>query len=576
MVEFLLRINGISEALWFSYDDGEWDNFDVTNANTFVSSVLLPAMSIGEDIDVNGNYLSKKFLDSIGKIQNQYLLFFPEKRLRKVKILNFKTKSISSHLKTPLFSNASFFTCGVDSFDTLINKNNIIDKLIYVYGFDVNRKDRELIRAVNKQFKIISKSFGKEFIFITTNLREFSEKYITWDAMHGSALVAIGYLFECAIKTIIIPGGNSPNLSIPSGSHPYLEPNFSSEKINFVCDGSNKKRIDKIINIKQSKVALENLRVCWKNAGNQLNCGVCEKCVRTMLGLKIAGAPDHIKTFSHPLDDGSITSIRISNDIVASFYREMLPYLKGQSVLDEAKIHLTHELNRFDCNDKRKKQPKSFVKNKNVLFIDFNGVISYRPFWFSLSDPKHKHHQYFNKMEKFLFRENSELVKSWMLGKYSSEQIHRFMAKKIDFPYKEVIQIFIDDCRNLDISKSILEKVKELRQYYYCVLATDNMDSFSRFTMISNPEIKKSFNEINNSSVIGMFKSEDNGRYFNEKIAQRKAVKENCILIDDSENNCNTFRSINGQAYNTKNEDEVLKVLDKILKKVKNKWEWQY
>lgn len=575
-IEFLFCINSISRTLWFSYESGKWDNFDTANANAFISSVLLPAMSLGEDIDVNGNHLSKKFLDSIEKIQNQYLLFFPEKRLKKIKILNFKTKPVLARLKKPLFPVASFFTCGVDSFNTLINKNDVINKLIYVYGFDVNRKDHELIRVINKKFKIISKSFGKEFIFIITNLRDFSEEYITWDVMHGSALVAIGYLFEGVIKTIFIPGGNSPDLSIPSGSHPYLEPNFSSEKINFVCDGSNKKRIDKIIDVKKSKIALENLRVCWKNAGNQLNCGVCEKCIRTMIGLKIAGVLDRTKTFSHPLDSESISSIKISNDIVAAFYKEMLPYLKGQPILDEAKIHLMHELDKFDHNDKSKIQQKPFEKNKNILFIDFNGVISYKPFWFSLSKPDHRYHNYFISMERFLFKENRELIKNWMLGEYSTEQIHQIMKEKLNIPYDEILEIFINDCRNIDISKKILEKVKELKQYYYCILATDNMDSFSRFTLDSNPELSNTFNEVNDSCIMKTFKSKDNGQYFKDKIFEHKAIVENCILVDDSINNCNTFKSISGQAYNCKTEDEVLKILNKILEKVKNKWEWQY
>lgn len=216
---------------------------------------------------------------------------------------------------------------------------------------------------------------------------------------------------------------------------------------------------------------------------------------------------------------------------------------------------------------------QAIIKNKNILFIDFNGVISYQTFWASLGNPKHKYHQYFSPIEEFIFKENTELVKDWMLGKYSSEQIHRLIAKKVNISYEDILKIFIEDCQNLDISKEILERVKNLRQYYYCILATDNMDSFDRFTLTSNPELIESFDEINNSSAIGIFKSKDNGQYFKDKISQRNAVTKNSILIDDSKSNCKVFYSINGQAYNTKNEREVLMILEKILKKVKSKWE---
>lgn len=571
-IEFFFEIKGTTRSIWFTRKIKYYNNLNTASANIFLSSILLPAMKTGEDIDINNHYLSKSFLDSLEKIQCQYLLFFPEKKLNKIRVTNFRIEIVSDCPITYPITTASFFTCGVDSFDTLISNNSIIERLIYVYGFDINRKDRELIKAVNKQFKIINKSFEKEFIFITTNLREFSEEYVTWDAMHGSALVAIGYLFEGMIKTILIPGGNSVDLTVPSGSHPNLEPNFSSEKISFICDGSDKKRIDKIINIKQSRIALENLRVCWKNAGNKLNCGVCEKCIRTMLALSIADVLGQTKTFSKTLDSAAISSIKISNDIVASFYREMLPYLKGKPILRQAKKHLLQELDLFD--NRQKTLPKPIIKNKNILFIDFNGVISYEPFWFSLKNNE-KYSKDFELIENFLFKQNRKIISDWMLGGYSTEDVHNILQKELNIP-AEIISIFKKDCENLDISSKILQKVNELRKFYYCILATDNMDSFVRFTLPNRKELTESFDEINDSYTMKQCKSSFDGLYFKKKITEKRAIIENSILIDDSPNNCKVFESIGGQSYQVKNENDVLKALSSILSKVENKWEWQY
>lgn len=250
-----------------------------------------------------------------------------------------------------------------------------------------------------------------------------------------------------------------------------------------------------------------------------------------------------------------------------------MPYLKGRPILEEAKKHLFQELSEFD-NNKHKILPKPIIKNKNILFIDFNGVISYKPFWFSLKDNK-KYSKDFGLIEDFLFKQNRKMVSDWMLGVYSTEDIHNILQKEIGIP-PEIISIFKEDCKNLDISSKILRKIDELRKFYYCILATDNMDSFVRFTLPSHQELVESFDEINDSYTMKQSKSSFGGLYFKNKIAERKSIVENSILIDDSSNNCSVFESIGGQSYQVKSEGEVLKVLSLILSKVENKWECQY
>jgi hypothetical protein len=39
------------------------------------------------------------------------------------------------------------------------------------------------------------------------------------------------------------------------------------------------------------------LRVCWENNSPELNCGFCEKCVRTRLQLLAAGVNDGLDSF---------------------------------------------------------------------------------------------------------------------------------------------------------------------------------------------------------------------------------------------------------------------------------------
>jgi len=57
-------------------------------------------------------------------------------------------------------------------------------------------------------------------------------------------------------------------------------------------DGCDVTRSQKVDRVAQTDAALSVLRVCFKEYttfGAAYNCGTCEKCVRTMVDLRIAG-----------------------------------------------------------------------------------------------------------------------------------------------------------------------------------------------------------------------------------------------------------------------------------------------
>jgi hypothetical protein len=61
-------------------------------------------------------------------------------------------------------------------------------------------------------------------------------------------------------------------------------------------DGISLSRLSKARLLADCDIALWNIRVCGKNWPG-MNCGVCEKCVRTMLELMAAGVLDKTATF---------------------------------------------------------------------------------------------------------------------------------------------------------------------------------------------------------------------------------------------------------------------------------------
>ena len=104
-----------------------------------------------------------------------------------------------------------------------------------------------------------------------------------------------------SFKNIYIPSTHVYEDVIPWGSHPDLDPNWSSDQIELIHDGCERNKFNKYELIVQDQVALKTLRVCWENRDGAYNCGKCGKCIRAMITLKVWGIQEHPGSFSSPL-----------------------------------------------------------------------------------------------------------------------------------------------------------------------------------------------------------------------------------------------------------------------------------
>lgn len=207
------------------------------------------------------------------------------------------------------------------------------------------------------------------------------------------------------------------------------------------------------------------------------------------------------------------------------------------------------------------------IKPQKALFVDFNGVISYDPFWASMRNPEHPLHPFYEPIEDLLFRGGNKiegLIDEWMLGKYTSEQVHQIIADRTGAPYPAVFDVFCEDCQRLDISKPILQAIQALRKNWHCILRTDNMDTFHRFTLPANPHLTKAFDDVHCSYLLRQLKKTDGGKYFVTTVSGLGMDIGNCALIDDSNSNCRLFEGLGGKAYRTQSEAEVVAVLDRL------------
>ncbi len=207
-------------------------------------------------------------------------------------------------------------------------------------------------------------------------------------------------------------------------------------------------------------------------------------------------------------------------------------------------------------------------KNKNILFIDFNWVISYKNFWHSLEIKDNKTYESIN---NYLFKENINIVKDWMVWKYSSNEVCEYISNNLSLDFKYIYNTLVGDCKKIDLSEKILKLLEKLKKYYNIVLVTDNMDCFSKYTLKYNAKYFKVFDWIFNSSEHWFFKNE----IYNDYIIKYNSQINLSYLIDDSIRNCDFFNKLWWNALNLKWEEDVVGWLKVLLKKANSKWYWQ-
>ncbi|WP_231939642.1 hypothetical protein [Brevibacterium siliguriense] len=237
--------------------------------------------------------------------------------------------------KTPrLDRTVSCFTGGVDSFDTLIRNESDIDALVYMHGFDIPLSRTDVREPTSAHLREVASFTGKQLIEGSTNIRRFLNRAGKWPTLtHGAALSSIGHLLSGQFGRQMIPASHTYSDTFAWGSHPLLDHLWSSNRLSIVHDGAGSTRVDKTKRVAKYPAAKEHLRVCWQNTG-KYNCGVCDKCVRTMVALSLSGDLPEFKTFDSEISTDAIRNLKISGMNSLSFVQENLDFAREQGATE--------------------------------------------------------------------------------------------------------------------------------------------------------------------------------------------------------------------------------------------------
>ncbi len=179
------------------------------------------------------------------------------------------------------------------------------------------------------------------------------------------------------------------------------------------------------------------------------------------------------------------------------------------------------------------------MKRYKTIFIDWAGTLSTSKFWGQWENPSHPQYPLFSKTQEFIIHP-SQFMTEWMRGEHTSEEYVDYVAKEIGHDFDELFEEFVKSSQHLQfISEEIINLVKAHQSHgTQVIIATDNMDCFSRWT-IPALKLDKHFDEILNSYHLNVLKgdTDKNGKslFFTDYLKRHKIREEESVLIDNSQ-----------------------------------------
>ena len=290
---WLTRPDAAGEAeLYFAFPE-EFAPLVAEHADAFVPALLLPAMAHGSPLEIAPS-ISRRLFGQLPRIQEIFADWFPGA----LEVVPVHASELRAADGAAPGQTGTFFSLGVDSFHTLLRHEEEvpgrerITHLIFMDGFEraLHKTGDGRARAVAATVRQVARSLGKQAICGETNLRDCFP--LDWGAYyHGAGLASVALALSGGLSRVLIPSSFAWRHVMPWASSPIVDPLWSSDDLEILHDGTAVDRARKIADtILRHPGALQWLRVCHRNAGGAGNCGFCNKCVRTMITLEIAGA----------------------------------------------------------------------------------------------------------------------------------------------------------------------------------------------------------------------------------------------------------------------------------------------
>ena len=196
------------------------------------------------------------------------------------------------------------------------------------------------LEAAREHLAPIAAETEIEIIPVATNLRALNPSTWFWQKEYqGAVLAGIGHLFAESISNLSIASGLPISHLDRQGYHPLLDDNYATHSLSVRHELAHLGRYEKTALIASSFDLLDELHVCNASLDGDVNCGRCEKCVRTMLALEGLGLLATSSAFpTNELTPEDLRSVRIVERGVEGDYVELLEPLHAAGRNDLTRV----------------------------------------------------------------------------------------------------------------------------------------------------------------------------------------------------------------------------------------------
>ena len=246
------------------------------------------------DFQIQIDELDASFVECVNELKSEFQRMYPNDELRGELRVNkiVANSSFKSGKKAMLFSG------GVDAISAYIRHCKDDLSLFSIRGADIGLEDNERWNDLLDYNKTQEYLNSNSKYTISSNLRIFytykleTELNLKWwgQVQHGMALLGVTSPLTHLLKieSLYIGSTHTKETQISWGSTPITDEllKWADVGITHECyDLSRQEKIKTILEFSKNNNKPIDLRVCYSERRETLNCSFCEKCLRTIMGI---------------------------------------------------------------------------------------------------------------------------------------------------------------------------------------------------------------------------------------------------------------------------------------------------
>ena len=284
------------DTIWFCVPK-EYGSFLTENYNAILAALLYPAMCAGEDICIKGN-VSEKLLFNI---QN-YLMSFIKTYTKKAKDIKIVVDGTITSVDNKQNHIGTGYSGGVDSLSTIYDRfvleqreNYKLDTLLFLNtGSHGHYEDKNTEDKFYARYNYLKQTAPLPFIPINTNIHKFHKgpHELTVTFTNTAGILSLEQYFSkyyisssMSYNSFILYAKKGLNYCTER-YEAFLLPLLSTETLQFISDGYQYTRSQKIERIANYELTTKTLNVCVNPEEHTAkNCSRCHKCLRTLMAI---------------------------------------------------------------------------------------------------------------------------------------------------------------------------------------------------------------------------------------------------------------------------------------------------